>query len=112
MISSLDCLVQSFIVKWLYVGFLQVTELKCDGIVVACAFDHRVADAYSTNMLLVSWAEIARSKPLSMAPSFRRSLLNQIRPGRIDPSLFEMYVPIPSLPPPEEYHEPTDHLTS
>ncbi|XWS11652.1 hypothetical protein CRYUN_Cryun37aG0017500 [Craigia yunnanensis] len=91
---------------------VQATELKCGGIVVACAFDHRVADAYSINMFLVSWAEIARSKPVSMAPSFRRSLLNPRRPGRIDPSVDEMYVPIPSLPPPGENHEPTDHLIS
>ncbi|XVF23255.1 hypothetical protein REPUB_Repub13aG0020700 [Reevesia pubescens] len=91
---------------------VQVTELKCGGIVVACAFDHRVADAYSTNMFLVSWAEIAVSKSVSMAPSFRRSLLNPRRPGRIDLSVDEMYVPIPSLPPPEENHEPIDHLIS
>ncbi|KAK6263833.1 hypothetical protein SCA6_019267 [Theobroma cacao] len=91
---------------------IQATELKCGGIVVACSFDHRMADAYSTNMFLVSWAEIARSKPVSVAPSFRRSLLNPRRPGRFDPSLDEMYVPIPSLPPPEEFHEPTDHLIS
>ncbi|TYH16539.1 hypothetical protein ES288_A05G124200v1 [Gossypium darwinii] len=91
---------------------VQATELKCGGIVVACAFDHRVADAYTANMFLVSWAEIAQSKPVSMVPSFRRSLLNPRRPGRADPSLDEMYVPIPSLPPPEENHEPTDHLIS
>ncbi|MFQ6638958.1 hypothetical protein Gotur_016339 [Gossypium turneri] len=91
---------------------VQATELKCGGIVVACAFDHRVADAYTANMFLVSWAEIAQSKPASMVPSFRRSLLNPRRPGRVDPSLDEMYVPIPSLPPPEENHEPTDHLIS
>ncbi|XP_022714678.1 shikimate O-hydroxycinnamoyltransferase-like [Durio zibethinus] len=91
---------------------VQATELKCGGIVVACAFDHRVADAYSTNMFLVSWAEIAGSKPVSMAPSFRRSLLNPRRPGRIDPSLEGLYVPIRLLPPPEDYHESTDHLIS
>ncbi|XVF74898.1 hypothetical protein PTKIN_Ptkin13bG0147400 [Pterospermum kingtungense] len=91
---------------------VQATGLKCGGIVVACAFDHRVADAYSTNMFLVSWAEIAQSKPVTMAPSFRRSLLNPRRPWRIDPSLDDMYVSIPSLPPPEENPEPTDHLIS
>ncbi|XVF86274.1 hypothetical protein PTKIN_Ptkin18bG0027000 [Pterospermum kingtungense] len=91
---------------------VQATELKCGGVVVGCAFDHRVADAYSTNMFLVSRAEIAESKPVSKAPSFRRSLLNPRRPGRSDPSLDDMYVPIPSLPPPEECHEPMDHLIS
>ncbi|XP_021766032.1 shikimate O-hydroxycinnamoyltransferase-like [Chenopodium quinoa] len=76
---------------------VQATKLKCGGIVVGCTFDHRVADAYSTNMFLVSWAEIANSKPISMVPSFTRSLLNARYPCLYDPSLNEMYVPISSL---------------
>ncbi|RVW84165.1 Spermidine hydroxycinnamoyl transferase [Vitis vinifera] len=44
---------------------VQVTELKCGGIVVACTFDHRIADD-STNMFLVSWAEMAHPSPLSV----------------------------------------------
>nr|GMD83156.1 shikimate O-hydroxycinnamoyltransferase-like [Ipomoea batatas] len=36
---------------------IQVTQLKCGGVVVGCSFDHRVADAYSANMFLVSWSE-------------------------------------------------------
>ncbi|KAL4280385.1 hypothetical protein GQ457_03G042770 [Hibiscus cannabinus] len=91
---------------------VQATELKCGGLVVGCSFDHRVSDAYTANMFLVSWAELARSKPVSMVPSFRRSLLNPRRPGCIDPSLDDMYVSIPSLPPPEENNEPIDHLIS
>lgn len=87
---------------------VQATELKCGGIVVACTFDHRVADAYSTNMFLVSWAEIAMSKPVTMAPSFRRSVLNPRRPGRIDPSLDNMYVTIPSILPPTDTDTDTD----
>ncbi|WJZ95133.1 hypothetical protein VitviT2T_013924 [Vitis vinifera] len=59
-----------------------------------CTFDHRIADAYSTNMFLVSWAEMAQSKPLSVIPSFRRSLLNPRHPGSYAPSLDHMYVPI------------------
>lgn len=78
---------------------VQATELKCGGIVVACTLDHRIADAYSTNMFLVSWAEIAQSKPMSVLPSFRRSLLNPRRPLRNDHALDDMYVPISSLPP-------------
>ncbi|CDY57949.1 BnaA07g38470D [Brassica napus] len=39
---------------------IQLTQLKCGSIVVGCTFDHRVADAYSMNMFLVSWAEISR----------------------------------------------------
>ncbi|OMO83278.1 Transferase [Corchorus capsularis] len=95
---------------------VQATELSCGGLVVSCTFDHRVADAYSANMFLVSWAEMGRSKSnssLSFVPSFRRSLLNPRRPGNIDPSLDEMYVPISSLPPPKEHNPtPEDHLIS
>ncbi|RVW69577.1 Shikimate O-hydroxycinnamoyltransferase [Vitis vinifera] len=88
---------------------VQVTELKCGGVVVACTFDHRIADAYSANMFLVSWAEMAQSKPLSVLPSFRRSLLNARRPGSYDPSLDDMYVPMSALPPPKA-PQPGDDL--
>ncbi|RVW68747.1 Hydroxycinnamoyltransferase 2 [Vitis vinifera] len=88
---------------------VQVTELKCGGVVVACTFDHRIADAYSANMFLVSWAEMAQSKPLSVLPSFRRSLLNPRRPGSYDPSLDNMYVPMSALPPPKA-PQPGDDL--
>ncbi|KDP35222.1 hypothetical protein JCGZ_09381 [Jatropha curcas] len=82
---------------------IQATELKCGGIVVGCTFDHRIADAYSTNMFLVSWAETAQSKPISILPSFRRSLLNPRRPIRcIDTSMDDLYVPISSFISPEE----------
>ncbi|EOY26190.1 HXXXD-type acyl-transferase family protein, putative [Theobroma cacao] len=91
---------------------VQATELRCGGLVVACTFDHRIADAYSANMFLVSWAEMARSKSISVVPSFRRSLLNPRRPGRIDPSLDDMYMPISSLPPPKQHHQATDQLIS
>ncbi|KAL6334553.1 hypothetical protein AAG906_018892 [Vitis piasezkii] len=91
---------------------VQVTELKCGGIVVACTFDHRIADAYSTNMFLVSWAEMAQSKPLSVIPSFRRSLLNPRHPGSYAPSLDHMYVPISALPPPKVPQPGADPLIS
>ncbi|KAF8029574.1 hypothetical protein BT93_E2095 [Corymbia citriodora subsp. variegata] len=80
---------------------VQATELKCGGIVVACTFDHRIADAYSANMFMVFWAETARSvAPISLRPSFRRSLLNPRHPLRFDPSLDLMYIPVSALPPP------------
>ncbi|GMI91947.1 hypothetical protein like AT1G32910 [Hibiscus trionum] len=92
---------------------VQATELRCGGIVVACTFDHRIADAYSANMFLVSWAEMARSKPMSSVPCFRRSLMNPRHPGCIDLSLDQMYVPISSLPPPKQHlDQPTDTLIS
>ena len=90
-----------------------MTELKCGGLVVACTFDHRIADAYSANLFLVSWAEMAQSKPLSIVPSFRRSLLNIRRPSSYDPSLDDMYVPISALRPPRAQQPGgADHLIS
>jgi hypothetical protein len=91
---------------------LQATELRCGGLVVACSFDHRVADAYSANMFLVSWAEVAQSKPISTPPSFRRSLLNPRRPGSIHPSLDDIYIPVTELPPPKNPEPDSDHLIS
>ncbi|CAN1299080.1 Coniferyl alcohol acyltransferase [Linum perenne] len=79
---------------------VQVTELRCGGIVVGCSFDHRIADAYSCNMFLVAWAELAQFRPISNPPSFRRSLLNPRRPLTLDPTISDMYVPISTLPPP------------
>ncbi|RDX73156.1 Shikimate O-hydroxycinnamoyltransferase, partial [Mucuna pruriens] len=81
---------------------VQATSLKCGGIVVACTFDHRIADAYSTNMFLVSWAEMAQlSKPTSNLPCFRRSLLGPRHPCSIPHSLYDMYVPISNTTPPQ-----------
>nr|GMD93032.1 shikimate O-hydroxycinnamoyltransferase-like [Ipomoea batatas] len=79
---------------------VQVTGLKCGGVVVGCSFDHRVADAYSANMFLVSWSEVAQAKPLSQLPCFRRSFLFPRRPGHYDLSVDAMYTLISSLPPP------------
>ena len=67
--------------------------------------DHCIADAYSTNMFLVSWAEMAhptKPKTITMTnkPCFRRSLLSPRYPRSIHPSLDDMYIPISKLPPP------------
>ncbi|XP_034702253.1 shikimate O-hydroxycinnamoyltransferase-like [Vitis riparia] len=91
---------------------VQVMELKCSGVVVACTFDHRIADAYSANMFLVSWAKMAQSKTLSVTPSFRHSLLNTRCPGSYDPSFDDMYVPISSFPPPKAPQPCVDPLMS
>ncbi|KAK3000896.1 hypothetical protein RJ639_020404, partial [Escallonia herrerae] len=82
---------------------IQATGLKCGGLVVACTFDHRVADAYSANMFLVSWAEIAQFKLPSQMPSFRRSLVGPRRPGRYHSSIDRTYVPVSALPPPKDH---------
>ncbi|CAH2067858.1 unnamed protein product [Thlaspi arvense] len=92
---------------------IQVTQLKCGSIVVGCTFDHRVADAYSMNMFLVSWAEISRCDvPISCVPSFRRSLLNPRRPLIMDSSIENMYMPVTSLSPPQETTNPDKILAS
>ncbi|KAI4330218.1 hypothetical protein MLD38_028519 [Melastoma candidum] len=86
---------------------VQATELQCGGLVVACTFDHRIADAYSANMFLVAWAEVAHMVPSSVVPSFRRSLISARRPLCLDASLDEMYVPVnllPKEPSPEAEH--------
>ncbi|KAK9048231.1 hypothetical protein SSX86_032806 [Deinandra increscens subsp. villosa] len=84
---------------------MQVTELKCGAIVVSCALDHRIADAFSLNMFLVAWAEFAQTKKLSNLPSFRTSLLNPRRPPRYDKTYDHLYLPKSSLPPPRSFDE-------
>lgn len=110
---------------------VQVTEFQCGGLVVACTWDHRVADAYSANMFLVSWAEIANAHAANapnahpqphpheksqavLQPSFRRSLLNPRRPGIIPPSIDHFFIPLNRLPPPPPKPEPEsrDRLVS
>ncbi|KAM7265148.1 hypothetical protein ACFE04_002831 [Oxalis oulophora] len=90
----------------------QATELRCGGLVVGCSFDHRIADAYSTNLFLVSWTEMAQRKSMSSVPFFRRSLLNPRRPLCVDESIDELYVPISSIPSPNNNTTTDDHLIS
>ncbi|KAK6154672.1 hypothetical protein DH2020_008920 [Rehmannia glutinosa] len=91
---------------------VQVTQLNGGGLVVACTFAHQVVDAYSANMFLVSWAEMAQSQPLSHPPSFRRSLLLPRRPGAYHHSIDEMYVPVSALPPPGNCPPQNDDVQS
>ncbi|KAI7732304.1 hypothetical protein M8C21_008104 [Ambrosia artemisiifolia] len=90
---------------------VQVTELTCGGLVIGCTFDHRVADAYSINMFLTAWAEIAQSKPISSFPSFRRSVLNPSRPPVVNTFYNKQFFPLSSLPPPQS-SLPTNPLIS
>ncbi|KAK7387011.1 hypothetical protein VNO78_27453 [Psophocarpus tetragonolobus] len=80
---------------------VQTTLLKCNGIVVACTFDHRITDAYSTNMFLTSWAEIAHLTKPTTTPCFCRSLVSTNGTSVIPHSLNDMYVPISKLVPPK-----------
>lgn len=82
---------------------VQVTELNCGGLVIGCTFDHRIADAYTINMFLTAWAEIAQSKQVSCLPSFRRSMLNPRRPPIMNTFYNTLFVPLSSLPPPRSY---------
>ncbi|KAI7747069.1 hypothetical protein M8C21_002505 [Ambrosia artemisiifolia] len=77
---------------------VQVTELRSGGLVIGCKFDHRIADAYSINMFLTAWAEIAQSKPISSLPSFRRSMLNPRHPPIMNNYYNKLFVPISTLP--------------
>ncbi|XP_015894041.2 coniferyl alcohol acyltransferase [Ziziphus jujuba] len=101
---------------------VQVTEFQCGGLVVACTWDHRVADAYSANMFMVSWGEIAAAAAAAhddkvsllsgLQPCFRRSLLNPRRPAIIDPSIDRFFIPLNMLPPPSPQPPTADRLVS
>ncbi|CAM8901188.1 unnamed protein product [Rhodiola kirilowii] len=90
---------------------VQVTQfLKCGSVLLTCMFDHRVADAYSTNMFLTSWSENALSKPLiTYSPPSRMIFTprSYLRPGS---DVESFYSPISSLPP--SYPKPDQSPTS
>ncbi|XP_074572938.1 coniferyl alcohol acyltransferase-like [Curcuma longa] len=79
---------------------VQATGLRCGGLVLACKFDHRVADAYSANMFLVFWSELATFGRATRLPFFSRTLLSPRLPLRLHPSIDRLFVPVSSLPPP------------
>ncbi|GLJ25581.1 hypothetical protein SUGI_0490090 [Cryptomeria japonica] len=67
---------------------LQVTRMKCGGIVVGCCFDHRIVDGISSTIFFQAWTEAAQGLSSSfITPCFERSLLNPRYPlntGAID----------------------------
>ncbi|KAL1822257.1 hypothetical protein ACET3Z_009035 [Daucus carota] len=78
---------------------VQVTEMKCGGLVIGCSFDHRVADAYSINKFLVAWADMTRSNlsgNISMAlvssPDYCHSPLHPRNPGHPNAVIDNFYV--------------------
>ncbi|XP_076908663.1 coniferyl alcohol acyltransferase-like [Bidens hawaiensis] len=77
---------------------IQVTTLKCGGMVIACMFDHRVTDGYSANMFVSSWADMTWSQPPSFLPSFRRSVLIVRHPTIYAPSTANMFLSLSNLP--------------
>lgn len=90
---------------------VQATELKCGSVLVCCTFNHKVADAYSTNMFLLSWSETATLKPLSLPPSFRRSSLEPRHPPQYLPYMDSQYLP-DSKGPTSDEAAPFYHHTS
>ncbi|KAM0006798.1 putative alcohol O-acetyltransferase [Helianthus debilis subsp. tardiflorus] len=80
---------------------LQVTMLKCGGMVIACLFDHRVIDGYSMNMFTTSWANMTRSQPPSLVPYFDRSDLKPRHSKHYTPYVANMFFPLSKLPSPE-----------
>ncbi|KAJ0541315.1 putative alcohol O-acetyltransferase [Helianthus annuus] len=74
--------------------------------IISCAFNHQLSDAYSLNMFLVAWAKHARLEKMSNLPSFRPSVLNPRHPPHYETSLDNLYIPITSLPPPSSFEEP------
>ncbi|GLJ25575.1 hypothetical protein SUGI_0490020 [Cryptomeria japonica] len=67
---------------------VQVTRMKCGGIVVGCCFDHRIVDGISSYNFFKAWTEAAQGLSSSIiTPCFERSLLNPRYPlntGAID----------------------------
>ncbi|GJX00524.1 shikimate O-hydroxycinnamoyltransferase-like protein [Tanacetum coccineum] len=70
---------------------VQITELKCGSVVIGCNFDHRAADGYSSNMFILSWGDITRSKTPSMLPSFGRAILNPRCPIKYSSSINDVF---------------------
>ncbi|KAD4982935.1 hypothetical protein E3N88_19606 [Mikania micrantha] len=70
---------------------IQVTKLKCEGIVIGVMSDHRVVDGYSANMFISSWADITRSITPSMIPSFGRSYLQPRSPTVYSPLIHNVF---------------------
>ncbi|KVH97483.1 Chloramphenicol acetyltransferase-like domain-containing protein [Cynara cardunculus var. scolymus] len=90
---------------------VQVTELKCGGMVIGCMFEHKTADGYSANMFISAWADMARAKTPSMLPSFSRSVLKPRSPPTYScSSVFEHIVATlePSLMPDNDENQNDD----
>ncbi|KAM0031375.1 putative alcohol O-acetyltransferase [Helianthus debilis subsp. tardiflorus] len=74
--------------------------------IISCAFNHQLSDAYSSNMFLVAWTKHAHMENISKIPSFPPSMLNPRHPPHYATSLDDLYIPIKSLPPPSSFEEP------
>ncbi|KAJ9563876.1 hypothetical protein OSB04_009036 [Centaurea solstitialis] len=93
---------------------VQVTELRCGGMVIAIKFDHRIVDGYSANVFISSWADMNRSETPLMLPSFARSHMNPRSPTTYSPSIddvFCLYSP-QSLPDGQNHKQGEDILVN
>ncbi|XP_020236699.2 benzyl alcohol O-benzoyltransferase [Cajanus cajan] len=63
---------------------IQVTRLKCNGLILGIRWNHNMSDATGLSQFMNAWAEMARGarKP-SIAPVWRRDLLMARDPPRI-----------------------------
>lgn len=76
----------------------QVTKFNCGGIIIGCTFDHRIADAFSAHMFLLSWAKLSRNESIKMLkPNFNRSILQARQPPYYCSAIEEMYTRHSSL---------------
>ncbi|KAL8138121.1 hypothetical protein V2J09_004122 [Rumex salicifolius] len=100
---------------------VQVTEFRCGGLVVGLTFDHRVADAYSANMFIVSWAENAvHGRCVTYSPNVNRWLLrpNPTELASSTTGVERWYVARPPASVPNGYNhqpaldDPADRFTS
>nr|XP_017239273.1 PREDICTED: vinorine synthase-like [Daucus carota subsp. sativus] len=89
-----------FPVKTRGVLSVQVTEMRCGGLVIGCTFDHRVADGHSVSNFIAAWANMTRSnhcgdnKMASSLPSpeYLSSFLLPRKPIRPDLAMHNKYV--------------------
>lgn len=89
---------------------VQVTEMRCGGVVIGCSFDHRVADAHSINKFLVAWADMTKSNYSQgddktyvnkYIPSYRRSLIIPRQIRHHDLAIDDMYMLIKDIAAPQ-----------
>ncbi|XP_059663058.1 coniferyl alcohol acyltransferase [Cornus florida] len=70
---------------------IQVTRYTCGGISMTFTFDHALGDASAFGKFLLTWSEIATSKPIHCIPDHRRHLCPRFPPS-YDPSLDTTFV--------------------
>ncbi|KAF5198290.1 Spermidine hydroxycinnamoyl transferase [Thalictrum thalictroides] len=70
---------------------MQVTSFTCGGFLLSWCIDHIAADATTTNMFLVSWAQVARNEPISNFPDHQKLIFQPRRPSIYSPLLDQTF---------------------